>query len=84
MLLHTPQVGDVERPERPERLTTIMKLFDDFGVENRCVRTPVSRCASGIAGFIGNNTRNNDVSNCRLSGAIFLRIVRTVGTISTL
>jgi hypothetical protein len=80
MLLHTPQVGDVERPERPERLTTIMKLFDDFGVENRCVRTPVSRCASGIAGFIG----NNDVSNCRLSGAIFLRIVRTVGTISTL
>jgi histone deacetylase 6 len=43
MLLHTPQVGDVERPERPERLTTIMKLFDDFGVENRCVRTPIVR-----------------------------------------
>nr|BAW19564.1 histone deacetylase 6 [Gnatocerus cornutus] len=41
MLLHTPQVGDVERPERPERLTSILKTFDEFGVENRMKLVPI-------------------------------------------
>lgn len=41
MLKHKPQKGDVERPEKPDRLTTILETFKDFGVDKRLVRTKV-------------------------------------------
>ncbi|XP_064215430.1 histone deacetylase 6 isoform X1 [Tribolium castaneum] len=41
MLQHTPQSGDLERPERPERLTSIMKVLQEFGLLGRMQRTPI-------------------------------------------
>ncbi|XP_063929429.1 histone deacetylase 6-like isoform X2 [Zophobas morio] len=43
MLAHTPQRGDIERPERPERLTSIMKGFTDYGIDKRLLRTKITK-----------------------------------------
>ncbi|XP_044257565.1 histone deacetylase 6 isoform X2 [Tribolium madens] len=43
MLQHAPQPGDVERPERPQRLSSIMEVLKEFGVLERMSRTPIVR-----------------------------------------
>ncbi|RZC36679.1 histone deacetylase 6 [Asbolus verrucosus] len=43
MLLHTPRPGDFIRPEKPERLTSILKMFEEFGIDKRVVKIPIFR-----------------------------------------
>lgn len=41
MLNHMPENGDTERPERPERLSSILKMFTEFGLDRRLSNLPV-------------------------------------------